>query len=387
MAPGGVTSEVIRMPAALETGEARATAVEIDGRLDVVLAGPWQVTARRPSWTALLDGRKPAIVRIVVEEVEKWDTSLLLFLFEVQEWCRAAGSSFDTGSLPEKIRGLLGQFVSAHEHSVAADRSENFLSSVGQTTLETWARGRSASTFLGESVIGIVRVILRPHKFRWRDCFDEMQQCGAMALPIVSLISFLVGLIMAYQAAVQLRQFGADIYVADLVGLSVVREMGPMMAAIILAGRTGAAFAATLGNMRANEEVDALETLGISPVQFLVLPRIIALVCMMPLLALYANCVGILGGMVVAAGVLDIPPSAYWIETQSIVDLSDVNSGLLKSVVFGLLIGLAGCLRGLQADRSAAGVGRAATSAVVTSILLIIVADALFAVVFNILGW
>jgi phospholipid/cholesterol/gamma-HCH transport system permease protein len=186
---------------------------------------------------------------------------------------------------------------------------------------------------------------------------------------------------------VQLRQFGADIYVADLVGLSVVREMGPMMAAIILAGRTGAAFAATLGNMRANEEVDALETLGIAPVHFLVLPRIIALVLMMPLLTLYANGVGILGGMVVSAGVLEIPPTAYWIETQSIVDMSDITSGLIKSVVFAVLIGLAGCLRGLQAERSAAGVGLAATSAVVTSILLIIVADALFAVVFNIVGW
>jgi phospholipid/cholesterol/gamma-HCH transport system permease protein len=231
------------------------------------------------------------------------------------------------------------------------------------------------------------RLIRNPRGFRWRDCLDEMQQCGAMALPIVSLISFLVGLIMAYQAAVQLRQFGADIYVADLVGLSVVREMGPMMAAIILAGRTGAAFAATLANMKANEEIDALETLGISAVRFLVLPRLIALGIMMPLLTLYANGVGILGGMAVGAGVLNIPPTAYWIETQSIVDLSDVNTGLIKAIFFGMLIGLSGCLRGLQAERSAAGVGRAATSAVVTSILLIIVADAVFAVVFNILGW
>jgi phospholipid/cholesterol/gamma-HCH transport system permease protein len=375
------------MPARLETPEALATAVDTDGALEVALAGVWQVTAPRPSWTAILAGRKPASVRVAVDEVEKWDTSLLLFLSEVQEWCRATGATFDPARLPEKIRALLNQFVAAHVRSVPTDRSESFLAGVGHATLETWARGRNASTFLGESVIGIGRVIVRPHKFRWHDCFDEMQQCGAMALPIVSLISFLVGLIMAYQAAVQLRQFGADIYVADLVGLSVVREMGPMMAAIILAGRTGAAFAATLGNMKANEEVDALETLGIPPVQFLVLPRLIALGCMMPLLALYADCVGILGGMAVAAGVLDIPPSAYWIETQSIVDLSDVNSGLVKSVAFGILIGLAGCLRGLQAERSAAGVGRAATSAVVTSILLIIVADALFAVVFNILGW
>ena len=375
------------MAVRLETQEARATAVETDGGIDVSLDGVWQITAPRPSWTELRGERTPARVRVRVHEVEKWDTSLLLFLYEVQEWCRVAGVQCETGELPEKIRALLGQFTSAHDASVPVDRSRNFLNGVGSATLETWSRVRTASTFVGESVIGIVRLIGRPHKFRWRDCFDQMQQCGAMALPIVSLISFLVGLIMAYQAAVQLRQFGADIYVADLVGLSVVREMGPMMAAIILAGRTGAAFAATLANMKANEEVDALETLGIPPVQFLVLPRLVALGCMMPLLALYADCVGVLGGMVVAAGVLDIPPSAYWIETQSIVDLSDVNSGLIKSVAFGVLIGLAGCLRGLQAERSAAGVGRAATSAVVTAILLIIVADALFAVVFNMLGW
>ena len=375
------------MSARLETGDARAVAIERDGELHLVLGGNWLVTAPRPSWPALLAKRRPARVTLAVEDVERWDSSLLLFLFEVQEWCRASNIPCETGALPAKIQALLVQFVSAHETSAPHDRSEDFLTSVGKATIETWYRGRTASTFVGETVLGLMRLARRPTKFRWRDCFDEMQQCGAMALPIVSLISFLVGLIMAYQAAVQLRQFGADIYVADLVGLSVVREMGPMMAAIILAGRTGAAFAATLGNMRANEEVDALETLGIPPVQFLVLPRLVALVCMMPPLALYADCVGIVGGMVVAAGVLDIPPSAYWIETQSIVDLSDVNSGLVKSVAFGLLIGLAGCLRGLQAERSAAGVGRAATSAVVTAILLIIVADALFAVLFNFLGW
>jgi len=163
--------------------------------------------------------------------------------------------------------------------------------------------------------------------------------------------------------------------------------MGPMMAAIVLAGRTGAAFAATIGNMKANEEIDALAALGISPVDFLVLPRIVALGVMMPLLALYANGVGILGGMMVGAVVLEIPPTAYWIETQSVIDLSDLSTGLFKALAFGLLIGLAGCLRGLQAERSAAGVGRAATSAVVTAILLIIVSDAVFAVIFNTLGF
>ena len=375
------------MPGQQETGEARVEVTEGAEGLEIALAGVWQVTARRPAWVQVLDGRKPAKVRLRIDAVERWDTSLLLFLFEIEEWCRVAGAACDDSALPAKVRALLEQLGGARKTSVPFDRSESFLSGVGHATLETWERARTASTFLGETVLALGQLVRRPHKFRWHDCIEEMQHCGAMALPIVSLISFLVGLIMAYQAAVQLRQFGADIYVADLVGLSVVREMGPMMAAIILAGRTGAAFAATLANMKASEEVDALSTLGIQPVHFLVLPRLIALAVMMPLLALYSNGVGILGGMAVSSGVLDIPPAAYWIETQSIIDLSDVNTGLIKSFTFGILIGLSGCWRGLQADRNAAGVGRAATSAVVTAILLIIVADSVFAVLFNYLGW
>jgi phospholipid/cholesterol/gamma-HCH transport system permease protein len=213
-----------------------------------------------------------------------------------------------------------------------------------------------------------------------------MQQCGAMALPIVSLISFLVGVTLAYTGALVLRQYGGDIYVADLIGMAMVREMGAMMTAVVLAGRTGAAFAATLGNMKANEEIDALETLGIPAVNFLVLPRLLALGIMMPLLALYANALGILGGMAVSKTVLAIPPTAYWVEMLTIVGLGDVSVGVIKAIAFGLIVGLSGCLRGLQAERSAAGVGRAATSAVVTAILLIIVADAVFAVLFNVVG-
>jgi phospholipid/cholesterol/gamma-HCH transport system permease protein len=213
-----------------------------------------------------------------------------------------------------------------------------------------------------------------------------MQNCGAMALPIVSLISFLVGVTLAYIGAIVLRQYGGDIYVADLVGLSMVREMGALMTGVVLAGRTGAAYAATLGNMRANEEIDAFETFGIPAIDFLVLPRLLALFVMMPLLALYANALGIIGGMAVASGVLSIPPAAYWVEMLTIVDASDLLVGVVKGGTFGLIIGLSGCLRGMEADRSAAGAGRAATSAVVTAILLIIVANALFAVVFDILG-
>jgi phospholipid/cholesterol/gamma-HCH transport system permease protein len=213
-----------------------------------------------------------------------------------------------------------------------------------------------------------------------------MQQCWASSLPMVSLVSFLVGVILAFQSAVQLRQFGASIYVADLVGLSVVRELGPMMAAFVVAGGTGAGFAAQLGNMKVDEEIDALETLGISSLNFLALPRLLAAAVMMPVLGLYANVLGILGGMFVSATMLNIPAAAYWTETQNRVGLWDVSGGLFKCLVFGVAVGLAGCLRGMKCGRSAAGVGRATSSAVVTGIFLIVVADALFAVIFNVLG-
>jgi len=321
-----------------------------------------------------------------MHEVETWDSSLLLFLNEAQRWALAQGTRCDLSLLPASVRTLLAKLEITARPIVVSDDAPNIVTAIGLATTDIFKKVRDITTFVGECVLSALRLARQPQRFRWNDCLSEMQQCGAMALPIVSLISLLVGLIMAYQAAVQLRQFGADIFVADLVGLAVVREMGPMMAAIIMAGRTGAAFAATIGNMKAGEEIDALETLGILPVDFLVMPRLVALGVMMPLLAMYANLLGVLGGMIVGAGVLDIPPSAYWVQTQSIVDLSDVFTGLTKAFAFGLLIGLSGCLRGLQAERSAAGVGRATTSAVVTAILLVIVADALFAVAFNVLG-
>jgi phospholipid/cholesterol/gamma-HCH transport system permease protein len=354
--------------------------------LEVELAGAWRITEPRPSWKALVEGKKLARVRLRADGVERWDSSLLLFVFEMQEWCRAAKVACDTDTLPEKVRSLLEQLAASHVTSVPHDRSRNFFGVVGEATMELTGKARDFVQFFGECILGALKLLKRPDKFRWRDCLEEMQQCGAMALPIVSLIAFLVGVTLAYIGALVLRQYGGDIYVADLIGMAMVREMGAVMTGVVLAGRTGAAFAATLGNMKANEEIDALETLGISPVQFLVMPRLLALSVMMPLLALYANALGILGGMAVSAAVLNIPPAAYWIEMGTIVTLSDVSAGVIKAVAFGVIVGLSGCLRGLQADRSAAGVGRAATSAVVTSILLMVVADAVFAVLFNVIG-
>jgi phospholipid/cholesterol/gamma-HCH transport system permease protein len=354
---------------------------------EVALGGSWQVTEPRLTWPAILAGRKPARVRVRFEAMEQWDSSLLLFLFEVQEWCRGAGIYCDLEAVPERARALLSQLAGAHETSVPFDRSENFLTNVGRAAQDTVNKARDMLRFIGEVTLNAGQALQRPQKFRWRDCLHEMQQCGAMALPIVSLISFLVGVTLAYTGAIVLRQYGGDIYIADLIGLAMVRETGAVMTAVVLAGRTGAAFAATLGNMKANEEIDALETVGIPAVQFLVLPRMLALAIMMPLLTLYSNALGIIGGMVIAMTLLSIPPTAYWVEMQTIVDLSDVMVGVIKGASFGLIIGLAGCLRGLQAERSAAGVGNAATSAVVTALLLLVVCDAIFAVLFNALGW
>lgn len=369
------------------TAPARAAAQPDGDALAVAIAGTWQVTEARPSWRETVGSAEPQRVVLRAEALERWDSSLLLFLSDAQRWCAGRGVVCDLSALPGNVRALLGKLEAVHEKSAPQDRSEGFLTTVGWATLGTGRNARAILHFVGETVLGTLRLAKNPAKFRWRDCLYEMQQCGAMALPIVSLISFLVGVTLAYTGAIVLRQYGGDIYIADLIGLSMVRETGAVMTAVVLAGRTGAAFAATLGNMKANEEIDALETLGIAPVQFLVLPRLLALAVMTPLLALYANALGMMGGMAVALGILRIQPSAYWAEMQTSIDLSDLWVGVLKALAFGLIIGLAGCLRGLQAERSAAGVGKAATSAVVTAILFLVVADALFAVVFNILGW
>jgi phospholipid/cholesterol/gamma-HCH transport system permease protein len=353
----------------------------------VTLGGSWRVTSEKPDWFPSRLVHQPKRLHVsLAGDLRDWDSSLLLFIHEVRSWATQAGVPCELGALPESMRGMLAQFTQACEKARQTDRSLDLVTAIGVAATDAWVKTREIARFLGECVLSTVFLFRHPKKFRVRDCLEEMQQCGAMSLPIVSLIGLLVGLILAYQAAVLMRQFGADIYVADAVGLSMVREMGAMMTAVILAGRTGAAFAATLGNMRANDEIDALETLGIRPVDFLVIPKLVALSLMMPLLALYANCLGILGGMFVALTILDIPPAAYWVQTVSAIDLSDIASGVIKSSAFGLLVGLAGCHRGLLAERSSVGVGRAATSAVVMALLLIILADAFFAVAFNILG-
>ena len=376
------------MPACPPTA-ARADA-SLDGDiLTVRVGGDWRITEKHPDWADLLAGRQPRQVVLSGAELGAWDSSLALFIRCGQLWSGHSGATLTLEQLPAGVVRLAGLLAREPLAPTAQPLGlPDLPTAVGTETVRLWRETKDFSQLVGECVFSIGRFFKAQAHFRWRDCFAEMQQCGAMALPIVGLISFLVGVTLAYTGSLVVRQYGGDIWIADMVGLAVVREMGPMMAAIVLAGRTGAAYAATLGNMKANEEIDALATLGVSPIDFLVMPRIVALFCMMPFLALYSDGMGILGGMAIAAAPpLNIPVNLYWAEMQTIVDLSDIMTGVIKAAAFGLLIGLSGCWRGLQADRSAAGVGQAATAAVVTGILLIIVADSIFAVAFDILGW
>ncbi len=260
------------------------------------------------------------------------------------------------------------------------------MSRVGEASLETVKSTGEMLAFLGEAFLALLKLLRGKARFRLCDLTLLIQECGAQALPIVSLVSVLVGLILAFVGAVQLKLFGAQIYVADLVGIGMAREMGAMMTAIVMAGRTVAAFAAQLGTMEVNEEIDALKTLGISPMEFLVLPRMLALVLMLPLLCLYADLMGILGGAIIGIGTLNLSPVEYFNETVSALNLTQFMAGLIKAGVFGVLVALSGCLRGMQCGRSASAVGEAATSAVVTAIVSIIVSDALLTVIFDRIG-
>ncbi|HVM97223.1 MAG TPA: MlaE family lipid ABC transporter permease subunit [Candidatus Acidoferrales bacterium] len=261
--------------------------------------------------------------------------------------------------------------------------SVSLVEKVGAATLRFGHDVRDLVVFTGELIIGLRHALFHPGQIRWRETWLYMERAGLDGVPIVMLISFLMGLITAFQAAVQLTQFGADIYIANLVGLSISRELGPLMTAIIAAGRSGAAFAAEIGTMKVSEEVDALTTMGFDRTRFLVTPKVLSLLFMLPCLTLIADLVGILGGLFVAVLGLDLPAQVFLRQTRISMRVWDVTSGLIKSVVFAMLIAGVGCLRGFQASSGAESVGRITTSAIVAGIFLIILADAVFTVVFH----
>ncbi len=257
---------------------------------------------------------------------------------------------------------------------------------IGRVTVEILRSTRDVFAFVGDLIANLRKAVLARRSINWRDVPHLMERAGADGAPIVLLINFLVGLIVGLQSAYQLQKFGASVFVADAVGLSMSRELGPLMTAIVVAGRSGAAYAAELGTMRVNQEIDALWTLGLDPHRFLVFPRLVAMTLAVPLLTLGSVIVGILGGLFVAVGVLDLTPLAYLTELESAVGLNDLLGGLLKSAVFAVTITLISCQRGLATRGGAAGVGRSTTSAVVVILFFLVVLDTLFTVTYNFLG-
>ncbi len=362
-----------------------------DDTICINFTGGWKTGNALPSFDELkkqIDANSQ-IRRVIfdTQSLAGWDSSLLTFMIKLLNLCSGKKIECDKSGLPQGVGRLLDIATAVPEKKTyAAKKREPFLSRVGASTIATGQSATEMLEFIGAASLALARFLLGKAQFRRSDLGLIIQECGAQALPIVSLISLLVGLILAFVGAIQLKLFGAQIYVADMVGIAMVREMGAMMTGIIMAGRTGAAFAAQLGTMQVNEEIDALTTMGISPMEFLVLPRMLALILMMPLLCLYANLMGMLGGVIVGIGMLDLAPMQYFVETRAAVDLTNINIGLFKSVIYGVLIALSGCLRGMQCGRSAQAVGDAATSAVVTSIVFIIVSDGILAVICNALG-
>ena len=358
----------------------------------VKLSGEWKITEPLPATAdvekALESARGIRRISFDTKDLGAWDSGLLTSLIKIFEVCSRAKIEVVKEGLPEGVRRLISLATAVPERKGARKeaKKEAFLSMVGGEAVAFYRSLLEILDFLGEASLAFSRLLRGKASFRRSDLWLLLQECGGQALPIVSLITLLVGLILAFVGAIQLKLFGAQVYVADIVAIAMVRVMGAIMTGIIMAGRTGAAFAAQIGTMQVNEEIDALETMGISPVDFLVLPRMIALIIMMPLLCLYADIMGILGGFIVGVGMLDIGPMEYLIRTQESLNLTTVWIGLFHSAVFGVLVALAGCLRGMQCGRSASDVGYAATSAVVTGIISIIVATAIITFMCEVLG-
>jgi len=320
-------------------------------------------------------------------KVTAWDSGLVTLVLKVLGEAAAGGVAADRAGLPDGVRRLVALAEAVPERQTGRGGAPPpWLARIGTWAMATATAFTIGLTLVGESLLALGALLRGRARFRASDLFLIVQECGPRALGIVGLISFLIGLILAFVGAVQLQQFGASIFVANLVAVAMTREIGGIMTAVVMSGRTGAAFAAQLGTMNTNQEIDALSTMGISPMEFLVLPRMLALIAMMPLLTVYSDLVGILGGAVVGIGMLGLSGTEYIEQTRAAVKVSDFLIGITKSAVFGVVVALAGCLRGMQSGRSAAAVGLAATSAVVTSIVFLIVLDGIFAVILNALG-
>ena len=359
--------------------------------LSVRVGGAWKMGATLPpqageALSAVREGSARTLI-LACDGLTDWDSSLLVFLVQL---VRTAQETHLTvrRDLPHGLERLiqLAFAVPAKQGASRTARTEGLLACVGSAVLALPEKLREFTAFLGDVTLAVLRVPLGRSQMRRQDLLAAMYECGVLALPIISLTSLLFGLILAFVGAVQLAQFGAQIYVAGLVGIGMLRVMGAIMVGVVMSGRVGASFAALIGTMQVNEEVDALSTLGISPVDFLVLPRMLALTVMVPLLTLYADLMGILGGFLVGVSMLDLNALEYLNATVRMVSFKHGVIGLCYATVFGIIIALTGCYQGIRCGRSAQAVGRATTTAVVHGIVGIIVATAIITMICNVIG-
>lgn len=352
------------------------------GTLRLQLAGVWRLGPRVPAVPEIAGER----VCFDTAAVEGWDSTLVSFAARVIRAARAAAVTVDRAGLPVGVQRLLALAEATHGAAARKQPRPSLVARIGLRTLGAGKAVRANIDAIGELAIALGRLAAGTARFRRRDLWVQVQAVGPGALGIVGLVSGLVGLIVAFISAVQLQTFGAQLYVANLVGIAMVRELGAVMAGIVVAGRTGAAFAAELGTMTVTQERDALVTLGLSPFEFLVLPRVLAVTLMLPVLCVYADLMGVVGGGVVGIFVMHVSPRLYLDQTIGAVSITDLVGGIVKATTYGFLVGAAGCFIGLRSGRSAAAVGRAATSAVVAGIVLVIAACGAFAVLFYRLG-
>ena len=385
MEPFSIDNQPIPEPDAEPCAELRGTGPH---RV-VTLIGTWIARQGKlpPEGAAdLLSAPGIASIAFNTSKLGKWDSALLGFMSELRHAAEAQGIALDLSGLPPATVRLLALMPREH-HPPPAVHHVSLLTATGTHSLVAWAEMRETAEILGDTILRGGAAIRGNAFMRRVDLLECLRDAGVSALPIVVIVNLLMGGILSFVGAVQLRRFGADVYVANLVGIAVVREIAALITAIVMSGRTGGAYAAHIATMQGNEEIDALETVGVKLSDYLILPRVVALTLMMPLLYFYGSLAGIFGGFLVAIAMLHLAPMTFIDHLQYAVAISQIFFGLTKSIAFGLLIAIIGCRIGLQAGRSAADVGRAATSAVVAGIVGVIALDAVFAVCANALDF
>ncbi len=361
-----------------------------DGILFIKLEGKITIYDSKNLMPTMKISEEIKVVSLDLTNVNDFDSYIVIYLDRLEHLCKQIGAELKVRGMNEKmesfVTALTGNNAQEEISSIQDGYFKSHIIEIGKNFKQQLSDAYSFIELLGEIIIGMLNLFIHPKSMRWKDFPHHFSKAGVYAVPITLLIVFLIGLISGYQGAVQLAQFGADKFIADLVGISITRELSPLMVAILVAGRSGSAFAAEIGTMKVAEEVDALNSMGYNVVTFLVLPRVLAVTLAMPLLTMLCNLAGIGGGLIAALTILNITISGYLNELQVAVSMLDILSGLFKSVIFGFLIATIGCFRGLQVRGGAESVGRYTTASVVSGVFLIIFTDAIFTFIFQVLN-